>query len=157
MLQAYDFNSFATDLQNWMTNRFLSPILNIEGGWEYWIQIDFPAWLDVNYTTQYDFRREVTGVLPSGGRLDWLVNSQGYGGVLTAVEIKAQTHKYVNNRFISDVLGDVQKLKVLSQNYNKIMLAAVIDPNVYNVLTGQHDFVPIASFSDTVKFLALTS
>lgn len=154
-MQAYDLNSISTDLQNWMTNRFLDPILDIEGGWEYWIQIDFPAWLDVNHSTQYDFRREVTGILQRG-RLDWLVNSQGFGGHLTAVEIKAQTHKYANNRFIPNVLEDVQKLSGLDQNYKKIMLAAVIDSVADDTLTAQQGFVPIAQYSNTVKFLALT-
>lgn len=154
-MQAYDFNSLATDLQDWMTNRFLEPILNIEGGWEYWVQIDFPVWLDVNNTTQYDFRREVMGVIQNA-RLDWLVNSQVNGGKVTAVEIKAQTHKYVNNRFIPDVLSDVQKLSGLGQNYTKLMLAAVIDPVADSTLTEQHGFVPVAQYRDTVKFLALS-
>ncbi|MCP5095869.1 MAG: hypothetical protein GY943_09975 [Chloroflexi bacterium] len=154
-MQLYHFDTFPTDLQNWITNRFLEPILNIEGGWEYWIQIDFPAWIDVHYNTQYDFRREVSGVLP-GSRLDWLVNSQVGGEQPTAVEIKAQTHKYLNNRFISDVLADVQKLSGLGGNYKKIMLAAVTDPTVYNTLTGQHGFVPIAQYGNIVSLLALT-
>jgi hypothetical protein len=152
-MQAYDFNLFPNDLQNWMMTRFLDPILSIEGGWEYWIQIDFPAWLDVNYNTQYDFRREVTGILPSG-RLDWLVNSQGFGGQLTAVEIKAQTHKYQNTPFVQDVLKDIEKLSALDLSYTKIMLAAVIDNGAYSILTTQYGFAPIAQYNDTVKFLA---
>ncbi|MEQ6890451.1 hypothetical protein ABE957_17390 [Halomonas sp. CS7] len=154
-LQAYDFSALSTDLQDWMARRFLEPIVNIEGGWEYWVQIDFPAWLDVNNATQYDFRREVTGVIQNA-RLDWLVNSQVPGGHVTAVEIKAQTHKYVNSRFLADVLSDVQKLSGLGRNYNKLMLAAVIDPAVEETLTGQHGFVPVAQYGGTVRFLALT-
>ena len=154
-MEAYDFNSLATDLQNWMTSRFLNPILDIEGGWEYWIQIDFPAWLDIYHKCQYDFRREVPGVL-SNARLDWLVNSQ-VGGQLTAVEIKAQTHKYLDDRFISEVLADVGKLAVLDHGFHKIMLAAVISPSASARLTAEHlqgRFVPIARFSDTIQFLA---
>lgn len=154
-MQPYDFNSLPTDIQNWMGARFLNPILDIEGGWEYWVQIDFPAWLDVTKNAQYDFRREVRNVLQKG-RLDWLVNSQGFGGQQTAVEIKAQTHKYQNSVFLKDVLKDIAKISTLGQGYTKLMLAAVIDPTIYDVLTQQHQFVPIATYSDTVKFLTLT-
>ncbi len=132
-MQPYDFNGLGPDIQNWMMSRFLEPILYIEGGWEYWIQIDFPAWLDNYHATQFDFRREVTGVL-ANARLDWLANSQGDEGQQTAVEIKAQTHKYQTAPFIRDVLADVRKLSGLNQNYEKIMLAAVIDRDTVTAL-----------------------
>lgn len=151
-MHAYDFDKLAHDLDRWMTSRFLPPILDIEGGWEYWVQIDFPAWLDVSDHVQYDFRREVGGVLPSG-RLDWLVNSQGVGGQLTAVEIKAQTHKYLNQRFIADALADVHKLAALGGNYNALMLAAAIDPAVVDQLTQRHGFGLLVTYAQKVAFL----
>ena len=61
--------------QSRMDQRFLEPIADIEGGWEYWIQIDFPAWLDAYYVKQYDFRREVGGIMPKA-RIDWVLNNQ---------------------------------------------------------------------------------
>lgn len=155
-MQPYDiFNSFQTDLQKWMKDRFLAPILNIEGGWEYWLQIDFPAWLDVNYNTQYDFRREVSGVV-GGGRLDWLLNSQVAGSIPTAVEIKAQTHKYLNTRFKSDVKADVDKLSTLGDQYKKIMLAAVIDNELYKEFKESQNFELLLQYQDIVAFFVGT-
>ncbi len=123
------------------------PILNLEGGWEYWVQIDFPPWLDITYNVQFDYRREVTGVLPGGGRLDWLINSQGVGGVLTAIEIKAQTHRYLTAAFVADVRADVAKLQTLGAGYNRIMLAAVCDANAATILTQQDGFAPLVHFA----------
>lgn len=127
MLQPYFFfDKFTTDLQSGMEKRFLKQILNLEGGWEYWIQIDFPAWLDDRYQTQYDFRREVQ-LDNTNLRLDWLINSNFGDYMPVAVEIKAQTHKYETNNFIRDVKVDITKLDQLSVQYYKLMLAAVID------------------------------
>jgi len=42
--------------------------------------------LDQYLAQQYDFRREVYGIIP--GRIDWLINSIAVGGTLTAVELK---------------------------------------------------------------------
>lgn len=158
-MQAYNLDALKGDLENWMMNRFLEPILYIEGGWEYWIQIDFPAWLDVEKTTQYDFRREVMGVLQNA-RLDWLLNSQVNQTQPIpikpiAVEIKAQTHKYLTSRFIQDVLGDVQKLSNLGENYTKLMLVAVIDNSSSDELIYNHNFKPITQYRDIVSFLGL--
>ncbi|OON67518.1 hypothetical protein B0919_16945 [Hymenobacter sp. CRA2] len=75
-MQQYHVDALATDIEKRMKTRFLSPILDIEGGWEYWIQIDFPVYLDVFHSTQYDFRREVAHMFGYGGRLDWVLNSQ---------------------------------------------------------------------------------
>jgi hypothetical protein len=124
------------DLQNWIGARFLAPILNIEGGWEYWIQIDFPCWLDVSFGVQFDFRREVAGVA-TGGRLDWLINSQGVGGARTAVEIKAQTHKYLTATFLADIQRDINKLQTVGGGTNRLMLAAACDDAAATALTTQ--------------------
>lgn len=107
------------------SSKILNPILNIEGSWEYWIQIDFPAWLDQYLAQQYDFRREVYGIIP--GRIDWLINSIAVGGTLTAVELKWQTHKYISSTFVGDIVDDITKLRALPPTYNRIVLAAVID------------------------------
>lgn len=152
MLTIYNFDSLMNDLGTWLDERLLEPILNIEGGWEYWIQIDFPAWLDTHYQTQYDFRREVTGILQNG-RIDWLVNSQqDPPHPPTAVEIKAQTHKYLQNTFVTDVATDVNKLATLGANYNKVMLVATIDGPTYDSLIGQN-FTELGRYQDKVAFL----
>src|SRR5690606_13252116 len=155
----YNINMLPQDLTGWMQQRFLQPIVNIEGGWEYWFQIDFPAWLDFYYKRQFDFRREVIGILPNGGRLDWLVNSQGSDRILSAFELKAQTHKYQNDKFVDDVLSDVAKLNKLDQTYLKVTLAAVIDDNSENALI-QKNFAIIAKYpheNPLVKILFFSS
>lgn len=153
IMQDYNiFTSFKTDLDQWMKARFLEPILSIEGGWEYWLQIDFPAWLDVTKQNQYDFRREVSGVV-EGSRLDWLLNSQVTGSTPTAVEIKAQTHKYLNTTFISNVKTDVDKLSTLGDKYNKLMLAAVIDQKLYDEFEKNTNFELLLN-QGTVAFFA---
>lgn len=121
-MNPYDLNRLSSDLQDWIQARFIAPIVNIEGGWEYWIQIDFPCWLDVSFGVQFDFRREVSGI--ATGRLDWLINDAG--GTRTAVEIKAQTHKYLTAKFLADVQGDIVKLGTVA-NANKLMLAVAVD------------------------------
>lgn len=143
-MSPYNIDDLPKNLTAWLYARLLQPILSIEGGWEYWFQIDFPAWMDTQYKTQYDFRREVT--LP-GVRLDWLINSNSMGQVPVAVEIKAQTHKYKNDVFEKDVLDDIEKLKGLKGNYIKLMLAAVIDDKMKNRLI-QLGFTFIATDKD---------
>lgn len=143
-MQPYDIDDFPKNLTDWLYARLLKPILFIEGGWEYWFQIDFPAWVDIKYNVQFDFRREVT--MP-GVRLDWLINSNTMGKVPVAVEIKAQTHKYKNDVFEKDVLEDIDKLKQLKGNYKKMMLAAVIDEKMKNRLI-QFGFTFIATDRD---------
>lgn len=149
--------SFGKDLSKWMTQRFQLPILSIEGGWEYWIQIDFPAWLDLNYSTQFDFRREFR-YPDQNYRVDWLVNSQVSGPSRTYVEIKAQTHKYPNKNFILDVQKDYEKLAKLDKKIAKITLAAVIDQGAFEGLE-RNKFKQIAFWrprNDKVSFLSRT-
>ena len=127
MLQPYLFESqFTDDLSQWMEARFLVPILDQEWGWEYWIQIDFLAWIDSVNRIQYDFRREVSRII-EGTRLDWLINSNSPAYTPIAVQIKAQTPKYVNSKFIADVKKDIANLQKLPGKNNKAMLAAVVD------------------------------
>lgn len=158
MLQAYDLNNLPNDLNTWMMNRFLEPILYIEGGWQYWIQIDFPAWLDVNNPIQYDFRREVAPPELPNIRLDWLLNSQIQNQKATAVEIKAQTHKYSNQKFITDVNSDVQKLNNNAlAAYHKLVLAVVIAPEARDILIQQpNNFFEIVNHNNQVSFLVRT-
>jgi hypothetical protein len=140
-MERYNLQWLPGNLETWIGQRFLSPILDIEGGWEYWIQIDFPAWLDVYSNTQYDFRREQP--IP-GGRLDWLINSQVQPAAPGAIEIKAQTHKYQTSAFVQAVLADVAKLQNLGPGYaTRFMLAAVIDQNAYDALVQNHGFFPL--------------
>ena len=149
--------SFGNDLSVWMEHRFQLPILSIEGGWEYWIQIDFPAWLDLYYSKQFDFRREFP--YPNQNyRVDWLVNSEVVGPPRTYVEIKAQTHKYPNKKFISDVQKDYEKLKKLDKKIAKITLAVVIDKGAFEGLK-KDKFEQIAFWQpdeDRVAFLSKT-
>lgn len=151
-MKVYDVNKLGSNLKTWMGQRFLDPILNVEGGWEYWIQIDFPAWLDVYNNQQYDFRREVAGVV-AGGRLDWLINSQISGKKQTAVEIKAQTPKYDSKKFLSDVETDLNKLSTLGGAYRKIMLTAVTDGALKSELITRHDFVEMFTYGSSVTFM----
>jgi hypothetical protein len=74
-MQAYNLDQLPINLNGWMNSRFLKPILNIEGGWEYWMQIDFLAWLDTSTGLQWDFRREV---IENNVRLDWAVNTNSW-------------------------------------------------------------------------------
>ena len=151
-VQTYNFENFSRDLSAWLRNRLLKPILYVEGGWEYWVQIDFPAWIDIRDNVQYDFRREVSGILPNG-RLDWLVNQNSSSP--TAIEIKAQTHKYPNSKFVTDVMNDVAKLSTLPSTYQKGVLAAVIDAGAYNSLI-QKGFKELFTLDTEVAFLLYT-
>ena len=157
-MKVYDFQNFEEDLEKWMHTRFLDPILNIEGGWEHWIQIDFPAWLDGEAKSKdpsaipYDFRREVS--IPSEHvRLDWLVNSQPNSPVIpTALEIKAQTPKYLNKNFVVNVRRDVTKLLDLDLDCDKIMLIAVIDDRTSTYFT-ERGFDTLLVYNDALHFL----
>ncbi len=150
-MTGYNVNNLGSNLATWMNQRFLHPILNFEGGWEYWLQIDFPAWIEANSGQQYDFRREVSGVI-AGGRIDWLINSNVSGKKQTAVEIKAQTPKYENNRFLSGVKTDIDKLSNLTGAYRKIMLAAITDPALRSTLIS-HDFAELFTYQESVAFM----
>jgi hypothetical protein len=106
---------------------------------------------------QFDFRREVPNLFPGGGRLDWLINSQGIGGQQTAIEIKAQTHRYIRATFVADVRADVAKLATLGAGYTKIMLAAPCDDGTANILVQQDNFVPLVHFAgDAAAFYSKT-
>lgn len=123
------------DVYNWLGARLLEPILYIEGGWEYWLQIDFPAWLDVSTGQQYDFRREYT---IENVRLDWMVN-ETVGGNVFAVNLKAQTTKYVTSKLVSDVKKDIAKLEQVKwqrPTLNCLEVVAVIDPAAEHELTN---------------------
>lgn len=150
-MQAYDFNRIAADIEAWIGERLLEPILYFEGGWEYWVQIDFPAYLDVTHHAQFDFRREVAGILP-GARLDWLINSQVQPQNPIAVEIKAQTHKYRTADFLRDVQADVDKLQNLPAQYAARMLAVAVDPNAVAQLV-ERGFVALYQYQHEVAFM----
>ena len=120
-------NNLGGDVHNWLGARLLEPILYIEGGWEYWLQIDFPAWLDISTGQQYDFRREYT---IGNVRLDWIVN-ETVGGNVFAVNLKAQTTKYVTSKLVSEVKKDIAKLEQVKRQrptLNCREVVAVIDP-----------------------------
>ncbi|HEX2207616.1 MAG TPA: hypothetical protein VHG93_08020 [Longimicrobium sp.] len=131
-MEPYDLDLLRHDLAAWMEARFLEPIAYVEGGWEYWIQIDFVAWLDNEKHTVYDFRREIPA---QGGRLDWVINS-GYPESLTAIEIKAQTPKYKTDAFVADVWADVVWLAGLDGFAHRGMLAAAVDAKAAELLEG---------------------
>lgn len=152
MTTAYDVNGLPANLNTWMNQRFLMPILNIEGGWEAWMQIDFPAWLDTTYNQQYDFRREVPFVNPNG-RVDWLINSAHPPP--TGVELKAQTHKYLTSTLLVDVAADVNKLtqwKASGQITYALSIVAAIDPNAVQQLS-QRGFVQWFVYQEVVTFM----
>lgn len=142
---------FEKNLKDWINNRFFEQIPFVEGGWEYWIQIDFVAWIDKKSGQQFDFRREV--MLP-GIRVDWFVNSNSKDIEInpTAIEIKAQTPKYLKDRFIADVQKDIEKLKMLPDKYSKIMLAAVIDKSTAEALSELSEIIfrQVAFYQDNM-------
>lgn len=155
----YDPNRLGTDIPMWMHNRFLQPILSIEGGWEYWLQIDFPAWLDNTYGVQYDFRREVVMRNPLG-RIDWLINATLPGGHSEGVQLKAQTHKYLSNAFVTDVLEDYRKVDQWQRGgeiSRGAILAAAIDPGAVDQLVRHHGFMILSQYRDLVAFLIRTT
>lgn len=131
---AYDATKLVDDLKAWMGQRFQPPILTVEGGWEYWMQIDFPAWLDVSRKQQFDVRREIS--LPTMRRLDWVFNSTLSGLQPWAVELKAQTSKYPSAQFVTNALADVAKLATLdAAKYPKrLSIAVTCDDNSYGEL-----------------------
>ncbi|MEL7533413.1 MAG: hypothetical protein AAFN10_19020 [Bacteroidota bacterium] len=137
----YVIQDFNKDLQGWITNRFLPTIPDVEGGWEYWIQIDFIAFIDAIYKIQFDFRREVP---IDGGRLDWLINSNTQDAVPYAVEIKAQTPKYLAAKLLKDVADDIKKLESLGPKYRRIMLVAIIDQDTQEQLVAKRPFEAVA-------------
>jgi hypothetical protein len=123
-MQPYDIANLPRDTASWLKVRFLAPILNVEGGWEYWIQIDFPCWLDTRGADPFDFRREYT---LDHVRLDWIINAT-FGANMVAVNIKAQSHKYQTDRLLKDVTADVAKLKsIRDKNIARKMIVAVVD------------------------------
>lgn len=132
-MEPYILANLPADFGRWLAARFLKPILNVEGGWEYWIQIDFPSWLDAMTGRTFDFRREYT---EGDVRLDWIVNAT-LGTNVTAINIKAQTHKYQTTRLLADVDKDVAKLRQLVGNtVARKMIVAVVDKSAYDALAG---------------------
>ncbi len=145
----YNFlKKFQTDLHGWFKERFLYPILDIEGGWEYWVQIDFPAYIDVSHNCQYNFRREISY---NGIRVDWLINGETRNPI--AVELKCQTHKYLNRNFLSDVQKDIESLKQWPHDYHKVSIAATVDPHVAEALKREN-FIPLL-LTEKVHFYSL--
>lgn len=141
-MNPYDFFAhFTNDLQQWFAARFLPAILNFEGGWEYWMQIDFPAWLDGRDGVQYDFRREISAY---GSRVDWLINSNSTNQVLVAVELKNQTAKTPNGTFVANIKGDIESLAKWPDTYVKLSIVAAVDRAVVSDLYGM-DYQLIAS------------
>lgn len=123
-MKNYDIRRLGRDMDAWLQARFMSPILNIEGGWEYWIQIDFPCWLDAMADEPFDIRREY---VESGVRLDWMMNATSQMNMV-AVNIKAQTHKYQTDRLLKDVRADVVKLEgIADRSIARKMIVAVVD------------------------------
>jgi len=138
-MQAYDFNRLGADMDRWMNQRFMDPIAYQNYGWEYWIQIDFIAWLDQSYGAQFDFQREI----PWGGsRLDWLANQNSPGTPLTGLEIKAQTIKAKASDFVASVDSDVAKLQAMAGLAQKMMIVGVVSPEVQQALNAR-GFVPL--------------
>lgn len=131
-LQRYSIEQdLPTAIPNWMHTRFLKEILDLVGGWEHWIQIDLPAWLDNTSGHQYDFQREATIHGFGKKRFDWLINAQQDPPIIpTVVEIKAQTPRYIDSVFISDVYRDFAKLSELGDGYKKYVLLAVMSPEI---------------------------
>lgn len=134
-MEPYDVTMLTEHLGTWMDHRYLEPISSLEGGWESWIQIDFPALLDADTRRQFDFRREFA--VPGVGRLDWVINSTVQGHPVAAVEIKAQSPKYLNSVFIPLVEADEARLSSLTGFDRRIMLVAVIDQEVHTRLLAK--------------------
>jgi hypothetical protein len=147
-VEPYDIERMPADLRAWMDARFLTPILNIEGGWENWMQIDFPTWLDAQTGRQLDIRREQPLERP-GGRVDWLINGT------VGVELKAQTHKTTRGRFLEGVREDVNKLSRWTDRgelETGIALAAAIDEHTRQALANG-GFVEWFRYADLVVFM----
>ncbi|WP_435103597.1 hypothetical protein [Arhodomonas sp. AD133] len=150
-MEPYDITRLPSDLPAWLSDRLLEPILYVEGGWEYWLQIDFPSWLDVKSGMQYDFRREVT---VGSVRLDWLINDNSFNAEHWAVELKAQTHKYPMDRFVRAVKADLDKLSRLDRGaFEPLMVAAAIDETTYDALVTQLGFTDICQWGSQVAFV----
>ena len=124
--------NFNDDLQEWMEHRFLNPILIQGDGWESWIQIDFPAYLDTRDEKRYDIRPGYP--ITEQNHLAWLINSR-IDGQPSAIEIKAQTYKTPTDIFLQAVKNDVKVLKTLGGQ--RIMLCAVADPGAAEKLEQQ--------------------
>jgi hypothetical protein len=137
-------NGLSRDLQTWMNDRFLSPILALNGGWEYWIQIDFPAYLDIMYSEQFDFQREIR---VGNQRIDWIINSNIQDATNIAIEIKAQTKNYLTRDFMQAVQIDMNKLANLDGNYRRFMLCAIIDESAKESLESL-EFQHLFTFGD---------
>ena len=154
-MRSYDFfGRVATDTGNWLTQRFMAPIPWQEWGWEYWWQIEFPAWLDASQGAaegeQYDFRREVT-IEGAGVRVDWLINSLTTTSPV-AVNLKAQTVKSIQSSFLNSVNEDIQKLKRLPKDIPAVMMVAVIDAGTEQELI-RRGFIGISGIQGTVSIL----
>lgn len=150
-MEPYDFSHLGADMQNWMEQRFMQPIAFQNFGWEYWIQIDFIAWLDASTGLQYDFQREI---VRGNVRLDWLANANS-AGPLTALEIKAQTLKRSSEAFVADVESDVAKLATVGGMDNRIMVAGVVSQDAADALVARN-FVPITAPVGTARIYIKT-
>jgi|GEM_PF-5390651 len=133
-MNSYNPAHLPNDLNVWLQSRYMSTISAVEGGWEYWMQIDFMAWLNTRQKDPYDVRREV----PMGPyRADLFLN-RGPDGEEPAlrvfppcwVEIKAQGAKYLNEKFKVDVQADIDKMAGAGVPCEQYMLVALSDGNL---------------------------
>lgn len=128
-MSSYNPERLIFDLASWLPIRYQSSTSAVEGGWEYWIQIDFMSWL--NLRGLFDVRREVT---LNGSRADLFLNLGAGIGVPPLprfppawVEIKAQGAKYLNDRFKLDVQADIAKMAGAGVPCEQYMLVALSD------------------------------
>lgn len=136
-MNSYNPAHLATDLATWMKARFQPATSAVEGGWEYWIQIDFMSWL--NTQAVLDVRREVQ---IGASRADLFLNYGTGIGVAPLpafpqcwVEIKAQGAKYPNDTFVADVQADIDKMAAGGAGCKQYMLVALSDATLIKSAT----------------------
>lgn len=140
-------------LNAWLNSRYLRTISAVEGGWEYWIQIDYMSWLNLHNT--YDVRREV----PIGGaRADLFLNFGAGIGVPPPqpfppcwIEIKAQGAKYLNEAFKKAVQADIDKMAALGAGCWQYMLVALSDAGLITdpMFSEANGYIPVWQDNDT--------
>ena len=160
-MSLYKFMLLGQDLKLWMNLRMYPVIPYIEGGWEKWMQVDFPAYLDDRDGVQYEFRREYN--IDNEFYLDWLVNESDNNDSI-AIELKCQSAKNFKNnkKFAEAVQNDIKKLQELQKIKrfgHYVMLAGAIDEGALTYLQQlkMSQIATVRNKNYMVSFLGLWS
>ena len=119
--------NLSNDLKNWTLLRMYPQIPLSMGGWESWMQIDFPAYL-LSQSPHIDVVREQKYGMDQQ-RVDWKFNGSFNVTKQAAVEIKVQSKQTLQDtQFKQQVVNDLVKLDRYRERYecNTIMIVGIV-------------------------------